>query len=98
MADRILTFQQNSVLQDVEQFLDLSKRGGSSKVLREIFLSILALVDDEKKLYPDELHPEKFFAGKVVFGTRASRPVVRLYLHKLHRHLDLLNKKTVRRG
>jgi len=95
--DRILTFQQSSVLQDIEEFLSISKRGGSPKVLREIFFSILALVDDEEDKYPPELSPSVFFKGRVVFGTRASRPVVRLYLHKLHKHLDMLNKKTVRR-
>lgn len=95
MPDRILTFQQSSVLQDIETFLDLSKRGASSSVLRELFHGILNLVEDDKALYPEELHPDVFFKGRMVFGSRASRPVVRLYLHKLHKHLDLRARRSL---
>lgn len=97
MADRILTFQQSSVMQDVELFLESSKKGQPPERLREIFHSILALVEDEQDIYPEELRPVVFFKGRTVFGSRASRPMIRLYLHKLHRHLDGLNSNWVQR-
>lgn len=97
MPDRILTFQQSSVMQDIELFLDQSKRAAPPHQLKEILESILNLVEDEQAIYPEELHPKVFFAEKLVFGNRAPRPVIRLYLHKLHKHLDTLNSRTVRR-
>lgn len=95
MADRILTFQQTSVIQDIETYLDLSKRGGSSDVLREIFLSIIDLVVMDADLYPEELLPEVFFKGRTAFVSRARRRDIRAYLHRIHKHLDLRAASTL---
>ncbi len=95
MADRILTFQQSSVMQDIETALDLVKRGASSQQIREVFDGILLLVEDEGHLYPPELLPSSYFSDRVIFGNRTSLAVARLYLHKLHRHLDLRSASTL---
>ena len=95
MADRILTFQQSSVMQDVELVLDLVKRGAPASQIKEIFEGILLLIEDEHTKYPPELRPEAYFEGKVVFGNRASRPIMRLYLHKIHQHLDLSSARSL---
>lgn len=89
MTSRILTFQQSSVMMDIELVLDLVKKGAPAFQIKEAFEGILLLVEDEHKIYPQDLRPEVYFKDKVVFGNRASRSIMRLYLHKLHRHLDL---------
>lgn len=88
MPDRILTFQQSSILQDIENYLSLSKRGGDPDVLREIWLSIVDLVIMDPDLYPPELQPTVYFEGRTIFVKKASRRAVRGYLHRLHRHID----------
>ena len=95
MSSRILTFQQSSVMMDIELVLDLVKRGAPAFQIKEAFEGILLLVEDEHKMYPKDLRPEIYFVGKTVFGNRASRSMMRLYLHKLHRHLELRSLKTL---
>lgn len=95
MTSRILTFQQSSVMMDIETVLDMVRKGTPAQQIKEIWEGILLLVEDEHTLYPKDLRPGTYFEGKAVFGNRASRPVMRLYLHKLHRHLDLRSSTTL---
>jgi hypothetical protein len=97
MTDMILTLAQDTVRDDILQWRLLSKGGAPPHQLREILLGILALVDDELDRYPPELHPKQFFSGRTVMGSRGTRPVVRLYLHKLHKYLSLMDSKNLSR-
>ena len=86
--DRILTYQQSSLLQDIESYLHLSKRGGAPEVLNEIWLSILDLVEMDPDLYPPELQPTVYFKSKTVFVRKATPRDARAYLHRLHKYID----------
>lgn len=97
MVDMILTLAQDTIRDDILQWRLLSKGGAPPHQLREILLGILALVDDELDQYPVELHPGVFFSGRTVMGSRGTRPIVRLYLHKLHKYLALMDSKNLPR-
>lgn len=97
MTDLILTLGQDSVRDDILQFRLLSKAGAPPERLREIWLGILALIMDELDRYPPELHPKVFFHRRTVFARRGSRPIIRLYLYKLHRFLNNMDSKNLPR-
>ena len=97
MPDIILSTGQNDVRDDINLFRVLSRGGATKAQLREIWYGILALVEYELERYPERLHPRVFFKGRVVFGDKGSRPMVRLYLHQLGSYLDALDSKNLPR-
>lgn len=94
MADRILTFQQSSLLRDIEDLLDHMKKGSPDEVVTDIWLGIVDVVELELDRYPKELHPKVFFSGRTVYVRKGRRSLVRAYLHRLHKFID---SKTSRR-
>ena len=96
-SDVILSLTQGDVRDDISLFRILSRSGADKSQLQEIWFGILALVQDELERYPAELHPNVFFTGRTVFGARGTRPMVRLYLHKLQRFLDTMATKNLPR-
>lgn len=97
MADMILSVAQDSIRDDIQQFRMLVKSGAPPSRLREIWYGILALIEDEKELYPPELHPEIFFRKRTRFTRRGTRPMIKVYLYKVHRFLDAMDNPNLQR-
>jgi len=75
----------------------LVKAGAPPNRLREIWYGILALIEDEKDMYPEELHPEVFFKNRTRFTRRGTRPMIKVYLYKVHRYLDAIDNTNLAR-
>ena len=88
MTDMILTLGQDSVRDDINHFIILSKSGAPPEQLNEIWRGILALIEEDPADYPVDLQPREFFEGRTVLGRRGPRPLVKVYLHKIARWLD----------
>lgn len=97
MSDMILSVAQDSIRDDILQFRMLVKTGAPPSRLREIWYGILALIEDEKELYPAELHPEVFFRKRTRFSRRGTRPLIKVYLYKIHRYLDAVDNPNLQR-
>jgi hypothetical protein len=93
MTDMILTLGQDTVRDDINQFILMSKSGARPEQLNEVWRGILALIEEDPSEYPVELHPRVFFKGRTVLGRRGARPLVKVYLHKLAKWIDA-NKST----
>lgn len=97
MGDMILSVAQDSVRDDILQFRMLVKMGAPPARLREIWYGILALINDEKEMYPVDLHPEVFFRKRTRFTRRGTRPMIKVYLYKVHRYLDAVDNPNLQR-
>lgn len=96
-SDIILSLSQGDVRDDITLFRTLSRAGAQKAQLQEIWFGILALVEDEIERYPPHLNPRTFFQSRTVFSGRGTRPMVRLYLHKLQEYLNSLDTKNLPR-
>lgn len=97
MSDMILSVAQDSIRDDILQFRMLVKNGAQPARLREIWYGILALIEDERELYPEELWPDNFFRGRTRFSRRGTRPLIKVYLYKIHRYLDAVDSPNLMR-
>lgn len=97
MTDLILSVGQDTVRDDILHLRLLLKSGAPKTSCVDLWLGILALVEEEKDRYPEELHPKVFFKGRTRFGRRGPRPIVRLYLHKLNAYLTSIDSKNLPR-
>lgn len=88
MTDMVLSLGQDTVRDDINMFILMSKSGASPEQLNEVWRGILALIEEDPGEYPQELWPKVFFKGRTVLGRRGARPLVKVYLHKLAKWID----------
>jgi len=98
MTDRVYTFQQNLIIQDIERLRYLFSTPGTPRRYKfRLFKTLQAAVDDEPSI-PKRLKPRIYFTDKrTTWKGRAMEPVIGAWLIELHRHLDDSHSRTASR-
>lgn len=89
MTDKVYTFQQNLIIQDIERLSwALSNPGTSKRVKAELFRGIQRAVYREKAI-PERLKPNVYFRKhKSTWKNRPSTPVIKSWLVEIHKYYD----------
>jgi hypothetical protein len=98
VADRIYTYQQNLIIQYIEN-LDVlfNMPVRPRRAIKELLMSLSMLAEDEPSV-PDRLKPSVYFADKPgLWKGRQMAPDIRTWMVKLHRHLDDSHGRTAAR-
>lgn len=98
MADRIYTFQQSELIQDIERLRDLLSTPGTPRRLKfRLFKSLQRAVLNEPSI-PYRLHAQPYFrAQPSAWEGRAMDDIIGAWLIELHRHLDDSHSTTASR-
>lgn len=98
MADRIYTFQQSEILQDIERLRDLFSTPDTPRRLKfRLFKALQRAVWDEPSI-PQRLKAQPYFRSKrTAWDGRAMEDIIGAWLVELHRYLDDAHSTTASR-
>lgn len=91
-------FQQQIILQNIEIWIKNSYHSGAENFLGEMFNGLEMELEDYPGL-PEDLRPTVYFKNKLIKGymPRTHKVIIRSWLMKVHRYIDLTNSQSLNR-
>jgi hypothetical protein len=98
LTDRVYTFQQSNIIQDIERLnYHLSNPGSSKRIKAELFRSIQRAVYLDRGI-PERLKPNVYFARyPSTWNDRPQTASIKAWLNELHKYFDDSYKRTASR-